>query len=129
MSNKSKGSNAERELLKIFVEGGFRSLRVAGSGVNDDSPCDLLAGKINGKKYAIECKTCKDKKRYIDKKQIEDFLVFSLAFGLEPMIAVKFNRQGWLFLKPEELEDTGKCLAISLNDALQKGKRFGQVFE
>ena len=66
--------------MKIFVESGFRSLRVAGSGVSDDSPCDLLAGKINGKKYAIECKTCKDKKRYIDKKQIEDFLVFRVAF-------------------------------------------------
>ena len=128
MSNKSKGSNAERELLKIFVDHGFRSLRVAGSGVNDDSPCDLIAGKINGKKYAVECKTCKSKKRYIEKQQIEDFLEFSLAFGLEPIIAIKFNRQGWLFLKPEELENTGACLAVSLNHALEKGKRFGQFF-
>lgn len=127
MSNKSKGSNAERELLKIFIENGFRAARVAGSGVYDDSPCDLIAGKVAGK-YAIECKTCKDNKRYIDKKQIEEFIVFSEIFGLVPLIAVRFNRQGWLFLNPKDLEDTGKCLAISLQDALEKGKRFGQVF-
>lgn len=128
MSNKSKGSNAERELLKIFIENGFRAVRVAGSGVNDDSPCDLIAGKINSK-YAIECKTCKINKKYIDKKQIEDFLVFSEIFGLIPLIAVKFNRQGWLFLNPGDLENTGRYLVVNLQDALEKGKRFGQVFE
>jgi len=127
MSNKSKGSNAERELLKIFIENGFKAARVAGSGVNDESPCDLIAGKLNGK-YAIECKTCKTDKKYIDRKQIEEFIVFSEIFGLIPLIAIRFNRQGWLFLNPADLEDTGKYLAISLEDALSKGKRFGQVF-
>lgn len=127
MSNKSKGSNAERELLKIFIENGFRAARVAGSGVADDSPCDLIAGRRTGK-YAIECKTCKSNKRYIDKKQIEEFIVFSEIFGLVPLIAVRFNRQGWLFLNPGELENTGACLAVSLERALEKGKRFGQVF-
>ncbi|MEM4230576.1 MAG: Holliday junction resolvase Hjc [Candidatus Pacearchaeota archaeon] len=128
MSNKTKGSNAERELLKFFIENGFKAARVAGSGMNDESPCDLIVGKAN-KKFAIECKTCKSKKRYIDKKQIEDFLIFSESFGLTPLIAIRFNRQGWLFLKPEDLEKTGKGLAISLKNALENGKRFGQMFE
>ena len=42
MSNKSKGSNNERELLRLFTEHGWRGVRVAGSGVNEESPCDLI---------------------------------------------------------------------------------------
>ena len=46
MSNKSKGSKAERELLDILTQNGWRAARVAGSGVNDNSPCDLIAAKL-----------------------------------------------------------------------------------
>ncbi len=129
MGNKEKGANAERELLKMFSGNGWRAARVAGSGIGDESPCDLIAG-FSGKKYAIECKTCKEKKRYLQKEQINDFLVFSEIFGLEPLLALRFNREGWFFLNPKEvmIEDTGKMLAISLEDARMKGKRFGEIF-
>lgn len=127
MGNKEKGANAERELLKMFSENGFRAVRVAGSGLADESPCDLIAGKSR-KKYCIECKTSKDKKRYIDKRQIEDFLVFSEIFGMKPLIAVRFNREGWFFLSPKYLEKTGSGLAVSLETTRKKGKRFGQIF-
>ena len=129
MGNKEKGSNAERELLKMFSASLWRAVRVAGSGIGDDSPCDLIAGKGN-QKFAIECKTSKDKKRYLSKEQINDFLVFSEIFGLEPLIAIRFNREGWFFINPKDvrIEDTGKLLAISLEDAKQKGKRFGEIF-
>lgn len=126
MANKNKGSNAERELLKIFTENGWRAARVAGSGVNDDSPCDLIAG-THGRKLAIECKTTRKKIQYITKKQIEDFLIFSEMMGLQPVIAVKFLREGWLFIGPKDLRDTGNNWAIGLEDAKQKGKRFGQL--
>lgn len=130
MGNKEKGSNAERELLKMFSGNSWRAARVAGSGVGDDSPCDLIAGGPNGKKFAIECKTSKEKKRYLSKEQINDFLVFSEIFGLEPLIAVRFNREGWFFINPKEvkIQDTGKLLAISLEDARNIGKRFGEIF-
>ena len=127
MGNKEKGANAERELLKMFSENGFRAARVAGSGLADESPCDLIAGKSR-KKYCIECKTSKDKKRYIDKRQIEDFLIFSEMFGMKPLIAVRFNHEGWFFLLPRYLEKTGSGLAVSLETAKKKGKRFGQIF-
>lgn len=129
MGNKEKGANAERELLKMFTSQSWRAARVAGSGIGDESPCDLIAG-FAGKKYAIECKTCKDKKRYISREQINDFLVFSEIFGLEPLLAVRFNREGWFFINPKDslLEDTGKLLAVSLEDARKHGKRFGEVF-
>jgi len=127
MGNKEKGSNAERELIKLFAQDNWQAVRVAGSGTADESPCDLIVGKLK-KKYSIECKSCKNKKKYLDKNQIEDFLIFSTIFGLKPMLAIRFNREGWFFLQPKHLEDTGKCFAISLENARKKGKRFGQFF-
>ena len=128
MSNKNKGSRAERELLNIFTENGWKAARVAGSGVNENTFCDLIAGKIGEKACAIEIKSSKKDRIYITKQQIEDFIVFSETMGLNPIIAVRFNREGWHFLHPDNLEDSGKFWVISLNKALLYGQRFGQFF-
>ena len=129
MGNKEKGAAAERELLHMLCDEGYACVRVAGSGLmshssqaTDDS-CDLLAGKFR-KKYAIEVKSCKAKKKYLSKVQIENFLIFSEIFGLKPIIAVKFNRQGWFFLEPKDIEKTPTGLAVSLEKARKKGKSF-----
>ncbi len=127
MSNKEKGSKAERELYQMFIENGYRAVRVAGSGMAENTSCDLIAGK-KGKKFSIEVKSSKKPAKYIDKKQIEEFLIFSEIFGLKPIVAVRFNRHGWFFLKPKHLEDSGKFWKISLDKARKKGKRFGQMF-
>lgn len=129
MSNKSKGSNAERELVALFTENGFRALRVAGSGVNDDSPCDLIAGKIGKRGYTIEAKSSRSNYIYIKKSQIEDFILFSSTIGLTPVIAVRFTYEGWLFLNPSQLEDTGKNFVVKREKALIEAKKFGQFFE
>ena len=102
MSNKSKGSNAERELYDMFVKNNFRAVRVAGSGRMDNADCDLIAGKP-GEKYAIEAKSTKKSSKYISKEQMNSFIVFSEIFGLVPVIAVRFNRLGWFFLNPKDL--------------------------
>ena len=128
MGNKEKGANAERELLRMLWQNGFACARVAGSGSMPEPSCDLVAGKFN-KKYAIECKTSKDKKRYIDSKQISEFLVFSEIFGLEPVMALRFNRENWIFLHPSKLEKTEKGLAISLEDAKKLGKSFDEFIK
>jgi len=129
MSNKSKGANVERQLVKLFTENAWRALRVAGSGVNDDSPCDLIAGKVGKKGYAIEVKSSRKNRIYITKAQIDDFMTFALSLGLQPIIAVRFNHQGWLFLNPEKMEDTGKNWVVSLDNAKTSGQRFSQFFE
>jgi Holliday junction resolvase len=129
MSNKSKGSNAERELVKIFTEQGWRALRVAGSGVNDDSPCDILAGKVGKRGYVVEAKSSKKNRIYISREQMEDFMMFASMLGLNPALAVRFNYQGWIFLEPKHLEDSGKYWVVSLENARTNGKRFGQFFE
>ena len=53
-NNKAKGSKIERELVKLFTEQSWRAVRVAGSGVGDDSPCDLIAAKSGKKGCAVE---------------------------------------------------------------------------
>lgn len=129
MSNKAKGSRVERELIKYFTENSWRAVRVAGSGVGEDSPCDLIVGKMNKPAYTIEVKSSKKSTIYITKSQIEDFITFSNIIGLKPVIALRFNREGWLFIHPEHLKNTGKYWAISLKTAKEKGSKFSQFFE
>jgi len=128
MGNKEKGANAERELLKKFVQEGWMAVRVAGSGILPDPSCDLIAGRKR-KKYCIEVKAIKGNKKYLDKSQIENFILFSEIFGLSPILALRFNREGWFFLNPKHLDKTKSGLCISLEKARKKGKRFAQAFE
>jgi len=144
MGNKEKGANAERELYDMFIDNSWRAVRVAGSGMMDNTSCDLIAGKP-GSKYCIEVKASKKTSKYITKKQVEEFMIFASLFGLKPVLAVRFNREGWFFIKPKDLEaskskdfdshqksgiseNSGKNWVISLDRAKKKGKRFGQAF-
>lgn len=129
VSNKSKGSNAERELVSIFTENGWRAARVAGSGVNDESPCDIIVGKLGKRGYTIEAKSSRSDNIYIKKSQIEDFILFSSMVGLSPVIAVRFTYEGWLFIKPEELEDSGKSWVVRRKKVKITGRKFSQFFE
>jgi len=127
--NKNKGSKTERELFQIFVDNSYRAVRVAGSGTMENADCDIIAGKAGkGRKYCIEAKSSKKPVKYISKEQINSFIVFSEIFGLKPVIAVRFNREGWFFIHPKHLEDSGKNWKINLERARKKGKRFAQFF-
>ena len=112
----------------MFVENHFRAVRVAGSGMMENTSCDLIAGNEK-EKYCIECKATRSTSKYITKEQIGDFIVFSEIFGLKPVVAVKLNRQGWFFLNPKDLEDSGKNWVVSLEFAKKKGLRFAQFFK
>jgi Holliday junction resolvase len=127
MSNKAKGSNAERELYEMFVENNFRAVRVAGSGRMDNADCDLIAGK-KSERYCIEAKSSKKPVKYITKEQVENFLIFAEIFDLKPVIAVRFNRLGWFFINPSDLKDSGKNWVVNMEIARTKGKRFAQFF-
>lgn len=126
--SKAKGSRAERELLDIFTQQTWKAARVAGSGVNENTFCDLIAGK-KGRAYAIEAKSSKNPRIYITKQQVSDFIMFCEVMGFIPVIAVRFNREGWIFLEPKQLEDSGVNWVVNLKNAKVVGKRFGQFFE
>jgi Holliday junction resolvase len=128
MSRKSKGSNAERELIHMFWSTGkWAAIRVAGSGCCTNPAPDVVAGNVN-RKLAIECKSTKDTK-YIPKQDIEDLKTYSNLFGAEPLIGMRFDREGWFFVKVEDLVDAGGSYVISLDYLKTKGIDFNKLIE
>lgn len=120
MSVKIKGTNTERELLHMFWSKGWACLRSAGSGSMKYPGPDLIAGnKI--RRLAIECKSTKDKKRYLDTHDIGQLKEFCDIFGAEPWFAVRFARANWLFLSLEDIEKTEKGYVIDAEVAERRG--------
>ena len=127
MSRKGKGTNAERELIHLFhsIEG-WSAVRVAGSGSNRYPSPDIIAG--NKRRYiAIECKSTRSDKKYIDKEDLEQLRTFSARFGAEMFVGVRFMNSPWYFLRPHDLEDLGKSVAVSKSHAQKKGVLFNDL--
>lgn len=126
MSSKSKGINAERELIHLFWGCGWVSARVAGSGSSTYPSCDILASNRT-RKLAIECKITKDKSKYFEKEAIKQFKKFADAFGAEPWIAIKFKGNDWHFISLEDMGETNKCFIIDENISRNKGLLFEEL--
>lgn len=128
MSRKSKGINAERDLIHKFWGNKWAAVRIAGSGSMRYPSADVLAtNKL--RKLAIECKTSKSSSKYIEKADIEQLKEFSEMFNAEPYIAVKFDKKEWLFLTLEDLEETGKNFMINIKKAEIKGILFEELIK
>jgi Holliday junction resolvase len=128
MSMKSKGINAERELLhKFWQTGEWIALRSPGSGAIR-YPCpDLLAGK-QGRKLAIECKSTKADRQYLRQEQVADLRRFADIFGAEPWIAVRFDRDDWYFFMLEDIKETeGSNYVISKAMTATRGVLFDEL--
>ena len=92
-------------------------------------PCpDIIAGN-NVKKFAIECKTSADTKKYLTKDEINDLKKFSTMFGAQAWVGVRFNNLEWFFLTLEDLEETENSFAVSIELAKRKGLTFNQLIE
>jgi len=129
MSRKSKGINAERDLIhKFWGTGKWSAVRIAGSGSMRYPSADVLAtNKL--RRLAIECKTVKEPWKYIEKEDIEQLKVFANLFNAEPYIAIKFNKKEWLFLTLEDLEETDKAFMINTKKAEIKGILFEELIK
>ena len=129
MSRKSKGINAERDLIhKFWATNEWGALRVAGSGSMRYPSADVLAtNKL--RRLAIECKTVKEPWKCIEKEDIEQLKVFANLFNAEPYIAIKFNKKEWLFLTLEDLEETDKAFMINTKKAEIKGILFEELIK
>lgn len=121
MSSKTKGSNAERELLHLFwSKKKWAALRSAGSGsMNYPGPDLIASNKV--RTLAIECKSTKEKKKYLDKEDIEQLKEFCKIFGAEPWFAIRFARKDWLFLSLDDIEKTENGYVIETEVAERKG--------
>lgn len=121
MSHKSKGINAERDLIHRFWNiGSWMAVRIAGSGSMRYPSADIIASNKH-RRLAIECKSTKKNRKYFSKDDINQLKEFAERFGAEPWIAVKFKRKGWFFILIEDLNKSGKNFYISDEIASKKG--------
>jgi Holliday junction resolvase len=70
---------------------------------------------------AIECKSTKKNKKYLDDEDIKQLKEFCDIFGAEPWFAVRFARMNWLFLSLEDIEKTEKGYVIDSTVAERRG--------
>ena len=126
MSLKSKGINAERELVHMFWSKDWACLRIAGSGSSRYPSPDILAGN-KLRRLAIECKITKDQKKYFEKKEINALKKFAEIFGAEPWVAIKFKGHEWYFISLEDLTETEKCFVADVKKATNKGLLFEEI--
>jgi len=99
---------------------GWAGVRIAGSGSMKYPSADILASN-KVRRLAIECKTSRDKNKYIPKRDIGQLKTFADIFGAEPWIAIKFDRKEWLFLSLDDLQDTGSNYLAAMNTVEKKG--------
>lgn len=126
MSRKSKGIDAERDLVHKFNLAGWVASRIAGSGSTKYPAPDVIAGN-NLRRMVIECKTTKDTSKYLTRKEVDELVLFADTFGAEPWVAVRFAREEWLFLTIEDLKLTDKSYCITLQQARLKGILFEEL--
>ena len=126
VNRKSKGSNAERELVNMFWSAGWASVRVAGSGSMPHPSPDVLAGKGN-RHLVIECKSTKEIKKYLEEKQMDELAKFAAIFGAEPWVGVRFDVLKWYFLSLDDLQKTPGGYVVSIQLAKQKGLNFNEL--
>jgi holliday junction resolvase Hjr len=127
MSKKSKGINAERDLIhKFWKTNEWCAVRIAGSGSMKYPSGDILASN-KLRKIAIECKTCRSKKKYFLFEEVDQLKKFSGFFGAEPWIAIKFDREPWFFISLDDLKTTNKGYVISVELAKTKGLLFEEI--
>ena len=128
MGNKAKGSKAERELLHMFWAKGFACIRSAGSGSMKYPGPDLLVGdKL--RRMAIECKSSKKSKIYLDNHDVEQLKQFSDVFDARPFFAVRFSRMNWLFLSLEDIEKTENGYVIDAKVAERRGLLIDEIIK
>ncbi|HDQ59868.1 MAG TPA: Holliday junction resolvase [Candidatus Woesearchaeota archaeon] len=123
--HKQKGSNAERELIRLFWNSGWAAHRIAGSGSSKFPSPDIIAGNFR-KKLAIECKSTKSSNQYVSKEQANALNNFASIFGAEPWIGVRFDREDWYFVPLKEMRQTASENLV-LNK--EKAKLLGLKFE
>ncbi len=128
MSRKSRGINAERDLIHKFWASGWAAVRSAGSGSSQFPAPDVVAAN-NIRKLAFEVKLTTDSKKYLTKREVNELVYFSEKFGAEPWIAVKFFHEPWFFLSVEDLEDVGKSFLVSIEIAKNKGLLFEELID
>ncbi|MFH1850552.1 MAG: Holliday junction resolvase Hjc [archaeon] len=125
MSMKSRGTDAERELLrKIWSTGTYAAMRSPGSGSTTFPSPDIILGSRE-RKIVLECKVTKDSRKYFTKAEIAQLKEFAEKFGAEAYVAIKFLGEGWYFMSLDDLKETTKEYVASVDMV----KRTGMILD
>ena len=127
-SRKRIGTDAERELCHIFMSHNYRVIRCAGSGTLNNSDCDLIVANKK-KNYCVEVKSTRKGGVYIPKDRVKELIIFAEDTNFEPVMALRFLREKWIFIHPNQLKDSGSTLSITLKRAKEEGKIFEEYFK
>ena len=65
--------------------------------------------------------------KYLTVKEVTELQKFAQLFGAEPWIGMRFDDMKWLFLAIEDLKQSGKSYAASVELAKKKGLTFEQL--
>ncbi|MBI2664955.1 Holliday junction resolvase [Candidatus Woesearchaeota archaeon] len=128
MSRKSKGINAERELIHLFWSKGFATVRIAGSGSSRYPSPDVLASN-GSRRLAIECKASRNSSKYLTAKEVAELQQFASIFGAEAWIGMRFDDMKWYFLSLEDLKQSGSSFSASVELVKRKGLMFEELIE
>lgn len=124
MSHKSKGCNAERELIHLFWGTGvWAACRVAGSGAIKYPAPDIIAAS-KSKRLVIECKACSGDYQYLAKEEVDELKQFAELTNAYPVVGVRFNHEEWRFFSLGELKETEKNFVVTRESAIKIGKVF-----
>ena len=129
MPSKTKGSNAERELVHLFWQtGNWAAIRIAGSGSSQYPSADILASNTQ-RKLAIEAKITKDRYKHFPNEEIQALKEFADKFGAEPWIALRFKSQKWKFFPLADLKQTSNHYSINQDLSEKKGLSFDELIK
>ncbi|MDD3178269.1 MAG: Holliday junction resolvase Hjc [Candidatus ainarchaeum sp.] len=128
MKNKTKGSNAERELLLKLYKNGFAVSRVAGSGSSTLPTPDIIAVK-NKKGFAIECKTKSGEYLNIKETQIKELEIWENLSGFKSYIAWRLGKENWYFLYYKKMNKTKIAYSIKKSEIIEKGINFSNFIK
>jgi len=121
-----KGVGYERELVNLFWKNGWAAIRVPGSGGISAPVPDIVAGKGN-LKIAVQCKAIDARSYYIKKSDINSLVTFCSIFGALPYIGFRLPNRRWIFVKPEDFEETDKSFKITKEKMLVRGIEFKEL--
>jgi Holliday junction resolvase len=107
--SKSKGDRYERRLVNFFDAAGYMVMRApsSGSATERDLP-DVFVGK-SGERVAFEVKYegSTDGIVYLTREEVEALCRFATVFGADPMVAVRWYRDGAFYLfGVDQLDET-----------------------
>jgi len=128
MNNKTKGSNAERELLFMLYEQGYAISRVAGSGSSTLPTPDIIAIKKN-KGFAIECKTKSGEYLNIRPSQIDELEIWERLSGLKSIVAWRLGKNKWYFIHYTKMKKTKKAYSIKRKEIQENGLDFKELLK